>query len=98
MHKTLRERYKTHYRNKAYTHKLLITLIALIALIAPIARVPKPSFALTALLLNLALLLFFLCLAPASSLFLTLAHRQTPSPPCLLLLHQKPVPSYRNEV
>ena len=106
MHKTLGERYKTRYQNVAHTQKLLVApklhrsqaLKLPIALIAPIARAPKPSFALTAPLLSLALLLLFLCLAPASSHFLTLLHRQTPLPPCLLPLHRKPVPGYRNEV
>ena len=99
MHKTLGVEYKNRTQtliiapNLHHSHalKLLLALIALTALAL------KPSFALTAPLQSLALLLFLLCLALASSIFLTLPHSQTPSPPCLSLLHQKPAPGFRNE-
>ena len=106
MHKTLGVRYKNRLQNAAPTQKLIIApnlhrsqaLKLLLALIALTALALKPSFALTAPLQSLDCLLFLLCLALASSLFLTLPHSQTPSPPCLLPLDRKPVPGYRNEV
>ena len=109
MHKTLSERYKNRYTTIAHTQKLSITPklhrsqdlklpIALSALIAPITHAPKPSFALKAPLLSPTHLLLFLYLALTSSHFPIPLHKQTPLPPCLSLIHRKPVPGYRNAV